>query len=59
MPIWKGSKNDNAMADLCPLLAMIVMKKIDCVEAVQKVRAQETKDISKGIKYKTLRGSIL
>ena len=38
VPAWKGSKNDTTLAELCPLLAMISLKRVPAQEAVTKVR---------------------
>lgn len=44
VPVWKGNKNDTILAELCPLLAMIALKKIPAQEAVGKVREQNLKN---------------
>lgn len=51
VPMWKGSKNDTILAELCPLLAMIALKKIPAQEAAAKVRDQSTKNKKEGVKY--------
>lgn len=51
IPVWKGSKNDTVLAELCPLLAMIALKKVPATEAVRKVREQSTKNKKEGVKY--------
>jgi hypothetical protein len=40
VPPWKGMKNDTILAELCPLLAMITLKKIPAREAVKRIREQ-------------------
>lgn len=35
---WKGKKNDAELAELCPLLAMIALKKLRVPEALKKYR---------------------
>lgn len=51
VPTWKGVKNDTVLAQLCPLLALIALKKIPAREAVRKVREQATKNRKQGVKY--------
>lgn len=51
VPSWKGNKNDTILAQLCPLLAMIALKKIPAPEAASKVRQQSTKNRKQGVKY--------
>ena len=51
VPVWKGSKNDTVLAELCPLLAMIALKRVQAPEAVRKVREQTFKNKQNGVKY--------
>jgi len=51
VPTWKGSKNDTVLAELCPLLAMIALKKVKAGDAVKKVREQSMKNKKEGVKY--------
>lgn len=51
VPVWKGSKNDTVLAELCPLLAMIALKRLSVPEAVKKVREQFVKNKKEGVKY--------
>lgn len=37
IPLWKGSKNDTTLAELCPILATIAVKNMDCLEAVRRI----------------------
>lgn len=49
--MWKGSKNDMVLAELCPLLAMIALKKLDAAHAANKFREQMLKNKKEGVKY--------
>lgn len=51
VPSWKGSKNDTILAELCPLLAMISLKRVPVPEAVAKVREQSLRNRLNGVKY--------
>ena len=51
VPNWRGNKNDTTLAELCPILATIAMKRLDCVEATHKMREQQVKNDNAGIKY--------
>lgn len=42
---------DTVLAELCPLLAMIALKKLPTREAVRKVRQQVTKNKKQGVNY--------
>jgi hypothetical protein len=35
---WKGQSNDAQLAEICPLLAMISVKKLPALEAMRKIR---------------------
>jgi hypothetical protein len=35
---WKGKKHDAELAELCPLLAMIVLKKMNSIKAIKKIQ---------------------
>lgn len=37
IPLWKGGKNDTTLAELCPILATIAVKNMDCLEAVRRI----------------------
>lgn len=30
IPVWRGSKNDTFLAELCPILATIAVKNMNC-----------------------------
>lgn len=49
--MWKGSKNDTVLAELCPLLAMIALKRVPAQSAVKKIREQLMKNKREGVKY--------
>jgi len=51
IPVWRGSKNDTFLAELCPILATIAVKNMDCHEAARKINQQHFKNESAGIKY--------
>jgi hypothetical protein len=51
IPSWKGNKSDTTLAELCPILAAIALKRIDCKEACQRIRNQQLKNEHAGIKY--------
>ena len=51
IPVWKGSKNDTFLAQLCPILASIAVKNMDCEQATKKINEQQMKNESAGIKY--------
>ena len=51
IPEWRGNKNDTVLAEICPLLAMIVIKRMNTIEAVEKVRDQTSKNKRDGVKY--------
>ena len=51
IPSWRGNKNDTILAELCPLLAMIPIKRINAQSAVKKVRDQAFKNQKEGVKY--------
>jgi hypothetical protein len=51
VPMWKGSKNDTVLAELCPLLAMIALKRVPAQSAVKKIREQLMKNKREGVKY--------
>lgn len=51
IPSWRGSKNDTFLAELCPILATIAVKNMDCQEAARKINDQHLKNESAGIKY--------
>jgi hypothetical protein len=37
VPSWKGNRNDTTLAELCPILAAIALKKLDCRESTKKI----------------------
>ena len=37
IPNWKGNKSDTTLAELCPILAAISIKNLDCKEATKKI----------------------
>jgi hypothetical protein len=48
---WSGNNRDTALAELCPILAMIAMRRINCQDAIAKYKAQlQTNELS-GVKY--------
>lgn len=51
VPAWRGNKNDTVLAELCPLLAMIALKRMSARQAVKRVRDQSVKNRSEGVKY--------
>jgi hypothetical protein len=51
IPTWKGNKNDTTLAELCPILAAIAIKNLDCKQATIKIHEQQVKNESAGIKY--------
>ena len=44
IPVWKGSKNDTFLAELCPILASIAVKNLDCEKAAKKIHEQQSKN---------------
>lgn len=51
VPSWKGNRNDTTLAELCPILAAIALKKLNCQEATKKIHEQQLKNEHAGIKY--------
>jgi len=51
IPAWKGNKNDSTLAELCPILATIALKNLNCQEACAKIHEQKNKNVQNGIKY--------
>ena len=51
VPGWRGNKNDTTLAERCPILATIALRQLSCVEATRKMREQQIKNESAGIKY--------
>lgn len=41
IPVWRGNKNDTILAELCPILATIAVKDMDCLESVKKINEQQ------------------
>jgi TFIIF-interacting CTD phosphatase-like protein len=37
IPAWRGNKNDTILAELCPILAAIAIKNLDCKQATMKI----------------------
>lgn len=35
---WKGKKNDAELAEICPILAMIAVKKLKAQKAVRRIK---------------------
>lgn len=48
---WTGKKNDAELAELCPLLALIVLKKLNVQKAVKKIQSKMEENQKLGIKY--------
>lgn len=48
---WLGSSKDTVLAQLCPMLAMIVIKGLDASEAASKFQEQMAKNVKSGVKY--------
>jgi len=48
---WTGGSKDTLLAELCPILAMVVIKNMDAREAVRKYREQMEKNMQSGVKY--------
>lgn len=48
---WTGSTKDTVLAQLCPMLAMIVIKGLDTRVAVKKYQDQIAKNVKSGVKY--------
>jgi hypothetical protein len=44
VPSWKGNKSDTTLAELCPILAAIALKKLDCREATKRIHDQQLKN---------------
>jgi hypothetical protein len=51
IPNWRGNKNDTTLAELCPILAAIAIKNLNCKEATRKIHEQQIKNENAGIKY--------
>jgi hypothetical protein len=51
IPSWRGNKSDTTLAELCPILAAISIKHLDCREATRRIHEQQQKNESAGIKY--------
>ena len=48
---WKGETSDALLAQICPLLAMIAVKKLSAVQSLRKIREGTAKNASLGLKY--------
>jgi hypothetical protein len=46
-----GGSKDTVLAQLCPMLAMIVIKGLDARDAVKKYQDQMAKNMRNGVKY--------
>ena len=48
---WKGKRNDAELAELCPVLAMIALKKIPPQAAIKKIQLKNEENQKMGLKY--------
>ncbi len=48
---WKGKKNDAELAQLCPLLALIALKKLNVQKAIKRIQEKMNENQLLGIKY--------
>ena len=44
IPVWRGNKSDTILAELCPILATIAVKNMDCQQAIKKINEQQMKN---------------
>jgi len=48
---WKGESNNVQLAEICPLLALIAVKKLSIAQSLQKIREQVKSNSDLGLKY--------
>ena len=48
---WKGKRNDAELAELCPVLAMIALKKMSPQTAIKKLHQKNEENQRMGVKY--------
>ena len=48
---WKGEANNVQLAELCPLLALIAVKRLPTVQSLLKIRGQVKSNSELGLKY--------
>lgn len=48
---WKGEESNVQLAEICPLLALIVVKKLDALAALHKIREATRTNSGLGLKY--------
>ena len=48
---WRGKRNDAELAELCPVLAMIALKKMPPQTAIQKLHEKNEENQRMGLKY--------
>ena len=48
---WKGEEDNLQLAEICPLLALVALKKLDTLVALQKIRQAARSNSGLGLKY--------
>ena len=48
---WKGQQSDAQLAEICPLLAMIEVKKLPVLKSLKKIREASNMNTNLGLKY--------
>ena len=51
IPGWRGESNDAVLAELCPLLAAIVVKCLDVRSSVAKIKKSQEENLGLGLRY--------
>lgn len=48
---WKGKKNDAELAELCPILAVIALKKLSPAKSIKKLQEKSEENMKIGLKH--------
>lgn len=50
---WKGESNDAILAEICPVLAHIALKRLSTLDSIRKIKESIAKSSGLGLKYLT------